>query len=197
MKLFRINTKADITDSVSAFMPGGRIFQAKNDSASTLRNLLSGLAVELFRIDEQMNLMSEDYDINLANQFIDQWESAVGIPDSCFDGTGTLQERRQTVLAKFAKMNLTTEQDFIDLAALFGVNITIIQGATVGTFPMTFPFVFFPSGTAARFTMFVDFDTVLETFPLEFPIPFGNSTIGLIECLFNKLKPANVEIIYT
>jgi len=181
-KLFKVVTQDEMTDSLAAFMPGGRVFASKGDNDSTLRKYLDGLAVELSRIDEQMNLMSEDHDINLTVQFLEQWESAVGIPDDCFNATGTIEERRINVLAKLARMNLTTEQDFIDLAAFLGVTITIDHGAT--------------ATKADRFTMIVNFAISLETFPYTFPFSFGDATQGLIECIFNKLKPANVLIIY-
>jgi uncharacterized protein YmfQ (DUF2313 family) len=196
MKLFRINTKDDITNSTAAFMPGGRIFAAKNEENSTLRNYLKGLSSELFRIDEQMNLMSEDYDVNLTVQFIEQWESAVGIPDSCFDNTGTLVERRQNVLAKIAKMNLNTTQDFIDLASIFGVEVEVRTGISEITFPLTFPVIMFTTEKEARFTMIIKFTSETEVFPFTFPITFGSQAIALVKCLFNKLKPANVQIIY-
>jgi uncharacterized protein YmfQ (DUF2313 family) len=196
MRLFRKNTPTDITDSTAAFMPNGRTFGGKNRSDAILRKLLSGMSLELYRIDEQMELMAEDYDINVTTQFLPQWEAAVSIRDSCLDGTGTLEERRQAVLAKLAGMNLTTDQDFIDLAAIFGVTVTISQGADIGLFPMTFPFPLVGSAKEAKFTMIVGFDTELETFPYVFPFIFGDATRGLIECIFNKLKPANVQIIY-
>ena len=156
-----------------------------------------GLACELFRVEEQMNLISFEHDINVTTQFIDEWESAVGIPDACLSGAGTLEDRRRDILVKLAKMNVTTAQDFIDLAAEFGIVVTIIPGAIAGTFPMIFPLMFFPSGKAARFTMIVDFPAALEVFPLTFPIPFGDGIIGVIKCLFNRVRPANVQIIYT
>ena len=195
MKLFKIKTKDEMTNSLAAFMPSGRIFSDKDEENTTLRKYLTGLAIELFRIDEQMNVMSEDYDINLTTEFIDQWESAVGIPDNCFNSTNDIDERRQNVLTKLARMNLTTEQDFIDLAALYGFNITVESGFTLGShFTMTFPITL--SGKEDRFTMIVTFETTLETFPLTFPIPFGETGISLVQCLFNRLKPANVKIIY-
>lgn len=196
MRLFRKNTPSDITDSTAAFMPNGRVFGGKNRGDAILRKLLNGLSLEFYRIDEQMELMAEDYDINVSIQFLPQWEAAVGIPDSCLDGTGTLEERRKAVLAKLAGMNLTEDQDFIDLAAIFGVTVTITQGSTVGIFPMTFPFILFGTAKEAKFSMIVTFDTPLETFPYTFPFIFGDATRGLIECIFNKLKPANVQIIY-
>ncbi len=196
MKLFRINTKDDITNSVAAFMPNGRTFAAKNETDSTLRKFLSGISLELFRIDEQMNLISQDHDINLTVEFIEQWESAVGIPDDCFDTTGTLAERRIQVLAKLANMNVTTAQDFITLAALFGVNVTITPGNVASTFPMQFPIIFFGSAKEAKFTMVVNLPTDSNSFPFTFPLLFTESANNLIQCLFNKLKPANVQIIY-
>lgn len=196
-KLFKVPTKEEMTNSVAAFMPDGRIFAAKNQENTNLRKLLEAFSLEFFRMDETMNLISEDYDINATTELIGRWESAVGIPDDCLKGTGTLTERRRDVLAKFAMMNLTTEQDFIDLAALYGVVVTVTAGSIGNTYPMTFPYLLFESGKAARFTMIVDFDTVLETYPLTFPYTYGDATQGLIECLFNKSKPSNVQIIYT
>jgi uncharacterized protein YmfQ (DUF2313 family) len=196
MKLFKKQTETSITNSTSAFMPGGRAFIAKGRDGSILRKFLQGVSKELFRIDEQMNLMSEDYDINAATQFIQQWESAVGIPDDCFDGTGTIEDRRKAVLAKLAKMNLTTEQDFIDLASFFGVSLTIASGTEASVFPMTFPIILFGTAKEAKFTMVVVFDTAIDGFPFTFPFVFTESANNLIQCLFNKLKPANVQIIY-
>lgn len=196
MRLFKNNNLDETTNSLAAFMPGGRVFAGKNRDGATLRKYLTGLAIELKRVEEMMNLISHEYDITVTTEFINEWESAVGIPDDCFDGTGTLEDRRKAVLAKFALMNLTTEQDFIDLAALFGVNITITTGIDEIRFPFTFPVLMFSTEKAARFTMLIEFDTVLETFPFTFPIPFGEGIIGLIRCLFDKLKPANVRIIY-
>jgi uncharacterized protein YmfQ (DUF2313 family) len=195
-KVFEVQTKETMTDSVTAFMPGGRVFAGKNRGEATLRKYLSGLAIELFRIDEQMNLMSEDHDITKTTQFIEQWESAVGIPDDCFLGNGTLIERRRDVLAKFAKMNLTTDQSFIDLAALFGITVTITPGGDEYVFPLSFPISLIATQKEARFTMVVRFPGESEVFPLAFPIAFGFPAINLIKCLFNKSKPGNVQIIY-
>lgn len=196
MKLFRKNTQDDITNSTVAFMPGGRVFSGKNRIDSNLRKFLNGLSKEFFRIDEQMNLMSEDHDINKTVQFIERWESAVGIPDDCFNANGTLAERRLQVLAKLARMNLTSEQDFIDLATLFGLNVTIRSGKEASTFPMTFPIILFDTEKEAKFTMIVEFESLIEGFPFTFPFVFAESKNNLIKCLFNKLKPANIQIIY-
>ena len=54
MKLFKKQTEASITNSTSAFMPGGRAFIAKGRDGSILRKFLQGVSKELFRIDEQI-----------------------------------------------------------------------------------------------------------------------------------------------
>lgn len=196
MKLFKQNTQNDITNSTAAFMPNGRVFAAKHEIDSDLRKFLNGLSKEFFDIDEQINLMSQDHDINETVEFMDRWESAVGIPDDCFDTNKTLEERRTQVLAKLAKMNLTTEQDFIDLATLFGVNVTIRSGKDASTFPMVFPIILFDTEKEAKFTMVVEFDSATNGFPFTFPITFTDNENELIQCLFDKLRPANVQIIY-
>ena len=195
--LFKQHTKEEHATSLAHFLPNGRVFAKKNIDGSTLFKFIMGLACELYRIEERMNLIAFEHDINATTQFIDEWESAVGIPDDCLSGAGTLEERRSAILTKIAKMNVTTLQDFIDLAAEFGITPTIETGAASGLFPMTFPFILFDSPKQARFTMVIDFPTTLEVFPLTFPIPFDDCIIGVVKCLFDRVKPANVQILYT
>lgn len=197
MKLFRQHTKEEQADSLAHFLPNGRPFAKKWEESSNLRRFIMGLACELFRVEEKMNLISEEYDVRTTTLFIDEWESAVGIPDRCLSGSGTLEERRRDVLIKLAKMNVTTVEDFVALAAEFGITVTVTPGAVHGVFPMVFPIMFFSTAKEARFTMIVDFPSALEVFPLTFPIPFGDGAISVIKCLFSRLRPANVQIIYT
>lgn len=53
------------------------------------------------------------------------------------------------------------------------------------------------SEKAAKFTMIVEFAVdPEEQFTYIFPFPFGNDLILILECLFNKIKPANTQIIF-
>jgi len=196
-RLFGTHTQAAHGDSLAHFMPGGRIFSKKWTDASVLRRFLLGLAAELQREEERMSLIYDEYDMSTTTNLIEEWESAVGIPDDCFSGAGSLADRRKAVLAKFAMMNITKEQDFIDLAAIFGVTITLEYGTTHGVFPLTFPLTFFSSAREARFTLIIDFPGALApTFPLTFPILFGASEYALVRCILEHLKPANVQLIF-
>ena len=133
--------------------------------------------------------------------FLEEWEASVGIPDDCFDTSGTIAERRLNIIAKFALMNVQTRQDFIDLAALFGFTVIIemVEDLGADTFPLTFPFTFqFSDPLVTNFVIFVTFigagPVVAPGFPYTFPILFAPPGINIVQCLFNKLKPVDVKI---
>lgn len=193
--IFARRNVEEYTDSLSSYLPGGELFEAKNIQDSNFRKLLRGMAGELYRA----NGLLREYDIlpDETIKFISEWESALGIPDDCFSGNGTIEERRRDVLVKLAASGIQTNQDFVDLAALFGVTVTVTAGVEEITFPLVFPVLMFSTNKEARFTIIVEF-TAPDTsrFPLTFPILFGTDEIGLLECVFNKLKPANCNIIF-
>ena len=185
------------------FLPGGRLFVQKGRSNSNLYKLLSGLGNEFFNANTLIERFLFDIFPNQTELLIDEWESAVGIPDDCFPGTGTLAERRQHVLAKLASLGVTTVDDFVNLANILGVTVTVTNGVdelSASQFPMTFPF---------------ELDTtpvVPSTFTMVFPFILGGDTIEdakrfeivvyhvgpqpLIRCLFTKLKPAHCTITF-
>lgn len=163
-------------DSLARYFPGGALFASRAVDGSTFRRLIVGLAGELFRSNGFIKEYCEELLPDETVKFIDEWESAVGIRDDCFTGTGTLDERRRDILVKLASSGIQTVQDFIDLADLFGITVTV---------------------TGSRFTITVNFIvTAAEEFPYIFPLPFGNEQIAILECLFNLLKPANCKVIF-
>lgn len=197
MSLFGTHTSTEQTNSLAAYLPPGDVFGASYEQGTNLRNLLIGLAAELYRVETTMNAIKYDHDPINTTQLITYWEAALGIPDSCIQiGGQTLAQRRNNVIAKFAKMNIITSSDFISLAALFGFTVTITAGKDVGVFPIPFPCWFFPSAKVARFTMIVTFPASQYVFPLAFPCNFSSPLTNIVQCLFNKLKPANVQVLY-
>ena len=187
----------DHTDALAQYLPDGRTFEAKNIGDSNLRQLLEGLAGEVRKAQGYICTLEREYYPDTTTLFIEEWEKAVGIPDSCFTGTESIEARRRDVAAKLGKMFVQTEQDFIDLAAHFGVAVTIFQGSTIGEFPYTFPFLLLDNAASARYTIVIEFTEIPPgAFPYTFPFIFGEDIIGLLECLFNKVKPANCNIIF-
>lgn len=195
MILFERRNVEQYATSLAAYMPNGEIFASKNIQNSNFRKLLRGLAIELFRANGYLR----EYDVlpDETEKFLDEWESAVGIPDSCFSGSGDFEERRRDILIKLSSSGIQTEQDFIALAALFGVSVEIVPGAIPGVFPMVFPIYLFDSEKEARFTIIIRFTVeAVNRFPFTFPFTFGDAEIAILECLFNKLKPANCNLIF-
>ena len=157
---------------------------------------LKGLAGELFLADGYLRTYEQEIIPDQTVLFLEEWESAVGIPDDCFAGTADIDTRRTRVLVKLAALGVQTAQDFVDLATLFGITVTVGSALPSSIFPFTFPILFL-TPTEARFTILVTFTvTINNSFPLVFPFVFGDPIIGILECLYSKLKPANCDLIF-
>jgi len=172
------------TDSLARYLPGGRLFEAAHIDGTNLRSLIEGFSMELFRVNGLIKEYCEEILPDETVKFISEWESAVGIPDDCFLGTGTIDERRTDVIVKLASAGIQTNQDFIDLAATFGVTVIVQNGTEHGVLPLTLPFILFSDRKEVRNTIFV-------TFTAGTP-----EQIAILECLFNKLKPATAIVIF-
>ena len=197
MRLFNRRDIEQYTDSLADYLPGGLLFASKSVQSSNFRKLLKGMSGELFRSNGLLKTYNDEIIPDQTVKFIDEWENTLGIPDDCFRGTGTIDERRRDVLVKLASLGIQTKQDFIDLAALLGVAVTVESGSRRGTFPLVFPVVFFDSVKAARFTIIITFTVEpANRFPYTFPFVFSGEVIAILECLFNKLKPSNCKLVF-
>ncbi len=183
--------------TLASYFPSGRAFGSVARQGTVSSDLLLGLAQELLRSEDLVQEFRDEILPDETILFLSEWESAVEIPDDCFLGGGTDDERRRDVLAKLVSLGVQTNADFVTLANLYGLNVTITGGSVHGAFPFEFPIILFPSGRHARHTMVVDVDLPVGlTFPYTFPISFGDADTILLECLFNKLKPANVDVLF-
>lgn len=195
VKIFEPHSLEQHAQAIANFLPSGRLFVAKNVRDSVYRMILRGLAHTEQDAESLLITFADELDISTTTAFLEPWERTLGIPDECFDTNTTLEIRRQQVLIKLAALGVQTEQDFIDLAAMYGVRIAINSGIQHYAFTMIFPIIFFDTAKDARFTMVVFYETpVASTFTLTFPFVFGGAAIPVIECLFRKLVPANVDL---
>jgi len=183
--------------TLANYLPGGRVFGAKNIGTSNLRALLRGLAGEMIRVDEALYAFRDDINPTTTLYFLDEWEVALGIPDSCFTGMGSIEERRRDITLKLAALSIQTAGDFEALGPLLGIYVSVKACAPYAIFPMKFPIVFRSSAKEARFTILVEYpSSSVSTFPLTFPFIFGAVGLGTLKCLFEKLKPANCDLIF-
>lgn len=190
------------TSALARFMPLGKLWRAFRIESTISSKLLRGIAHEMVRIDDTIRLLESEMLPDTTTMFLDEWERAVGIPDSygCLKGTGTIAERRDRVLVKLASLGVQTASDFVDLAAVFGVVVTIQGGAYYAlhmaayTPPSHTPYIDLTDDKTARHTIVVEFGIEEgNTYPLEYPYLFGSSGLSLLECIFDRVKPANCQ----
>lgn len=197
MSFVETRTQEQQADKLATYLPNDRLYQAKNRDGSNLRKILLGLAQQWLDFRGLINEVYDEYDPRSTTDLIEEWETFVGIPDSCISNKGTLEERRNNVLLKLAGINATTAKQFENVAAALGYTVTVTNGVDVGTLPATFP-VPLVSAATAPFVIVVNLDASLApaTFPLSFPISLTSNAPKILECFFNKLKPANTVVVF-
>ena len=182
----------DIRKSANAladYMPNGHMFAAKNIYNSNFRQLLRGLAWELFTAQGYLTELENEYFPDTTTLFLSEWEQALGIPDDCFSGGGTLIERRRDIIVKMSLLSVQTLPEFVALAAVFNVVVTILAGNDPLVVPAITPI------RNARYTIVVQY-TAAYKFPYTFPLHFGSEAIANLKCIFEKIKPANCQVLF-
>ena len=186
MELFSLE---DHALALADYLPNGKLFEAKNIDGSNIKQLITGISGELFNAQGFIKTLNDEFTPDLTNLFLSEWESALGIPDDCFDGSGTNDKRRSEILIKLASQGVQTTQDFVSLALMFGITVTVESGTDSS--------LVFATERDAKFTIVVTFSgAAVAVFPYTFPFVFGGSGLVVVECLFNKLKPANCQVIF-
>lgn len=203
-------TLEEQTNSLAAYLPLGKLWGAKNQEDTVTRGLLQGLSGELIRNSALLAEYREEILPDRTVLFLSEWERALGIPDDCFTGVGTDDERRNDILAKLTSLGVQSAEDMRLLALqVYNIDITIKNPRKSGenVFPYTFnptgeedgngdggSLVFNLSDREARFQIIIQYNNlpIAVLFPFTFPISFGTRESKIIECLLTKLRPANV-----
>jgi uncharacterized protein YmfQ (DUF2313 family) len=195
-QLFDPKTNEEHTQSIANLLPSDPVFLSKNLNDSNFRQYLRIFAPEMSRFEDVMLEISREHDINEASVYLKDWETAVGIPDDCFFGNGTLEERRLHVIIKLACMNVDSDQDIIDLAAKLGKTITIRPISDNVLPPYTIPMI--PTALPeARFVWLITGDNVQPAYP-PYAIPHSLEVGDVIlTCVIEKIKPAYVRVVFS
>jgi len=195
--LIQNNSQIPQTNILASYLRNDRLHQAKNINGTNLRKLLLGLAEGLLDFNNNLNIYTNEADIRKATNLIEEWERTFGIPDCCLKNEGTLQERRNNILIKLAGLQGTLIEQFEYVINLLGYSgIQVIAALDFITYPLRYPFPYFTE-EQALFTIYIILPPELSptVYPLPYPIPY-NSIISKLECIFNKLKPANVKLVW-
>lgn len=111
------------TDFLANFLPNGRLTHAKFVESTNLRKYLKGKAAEFKRLNDLFVTFLSELDPRSTTLFIENWESAIKIPDNCIPIASTIEDRRENVVLKLVSLSVQTEQDFKDLALTLGFTI--------------------------------------------------------------------------
>lgn len=190
-------TQTQQTDILAQYLRDDRLHQAKNNDQSVLRRILLGLASEWLNFRNKINEVSNEYNPTSTTKLIEEWEKFVGIPDSCIAIASTIEQRRLNILLKLAGVNVSTEKQFKNIALILGYNIEVSNGVSTSTFPLTLPFLLI-SEASAPFTIVITLPASLKPagFPLTLPFILTSGQPAILNCLFNKIKPANTQLYF-
>ncbi len=195
--MLKERTQTQQADILAQYLRGDNLHEAKNREDSTLRKILIGLASEWLNFRSKINEVSNEYNPKTTTKLIEEWEQFVGIPDNCIPVASTIEQRRLNVLLKLAGINATTEKQFKNGASILGYNIEVSNGVSTSTFPLTLPFLLI-SEASAPFTIVITLPSSIKPsgFPLTFPFTLTSQQPAILDCLFNKLKPANTQLFF-
>lgn len=219
--LFKPLSRNDEQFLLASHMPQGKLFEQIFDVDDDFGKLLLALATEFVRAQVIKDSLFDEMDITKTNELLENWEESVAIPDDCFTTNISLSQRKNQVLQKFSKYGgVQLSGDFIRVALSFGFVVEIKTGSKRGTFPLEFPTPFFLDTKSARHAFFIilvqspideedvnfsipfpyifgDFVDAVESegFPIPFPFSFNKGNKEFLQCIFDKLAPANVKVI--
>lgn len=194
--LFKTPELEETTQQLANCLPNGRAWDNKNQHDSNIRKLIRSCAKSFNIIQTYIEHLAMEYDINLTSDLLPDWETSVGLPDSCLTEITDLVQRRERVITKLRKIPVVTKNDIETLIfEAFGNTIEVTPGADVEVFPLSFPLTF--SSTSSRFKLYVNIiDIGLGIgFPYAFPYAFSFTNEDKIRCLIRSVIPANVILI--
>lgn len=183
----RVPTLVEVHQSLAAYLPGGPLWESGTVPGTNLNALLVGLSGAMLDIETFNYIyLTEFIPSGEGTSFLEDWERALAIPDECFPGPQQPNRniRRLHVLVKLASLGVQTVADFTRLATIIGYPGTLVQSGIDAGIPE-------PDG---QFTVVVKLADEGIGFPSAFPIPFYSNQQTIVECLFNKLIPANCAL---
>ena len=191
-------TAADYLAQLQALLPQGFAWPRQADAALT--KLLLAWADELARVDGRAADLVEEADPRTTAELLADWERVAGLPDPCVAALGVSQtaaQRRAALVAKLTTIGGQSAAYYIALAASLGYTITVTE------------FSPFQAGSDAGDALtndgwrFVWQVNAPEASIVEFSA--GRSSAGeplrawgneLLECVINRLKPANTYVLF-
>lgn len=189
---------ADYLHQLQALLPHGPAWP--RDDTAALSRLLAALATELARVDGRaMQLVEEADPRTVAELFADR-ERVTGLPDACavaFGGDQSMSQRRAALVGRLTTMGGQSSAYYVGLAAALGYASTISEFSEHSVNDNVEHPLY---GAAWNFAWQVNaaLNTVTE-FTIDSTVDDPLATWGnaLLECVINRLKPAQTTVLFS
>lgn len=202
MSCFQLSPRGDALATLQKHFPVGEAWHAVRMAGKVAYRLLQGIGDSFEDANEALCRMAAELNPYTTSELITEWETAVGLPDPCLPNADTLDERRKQVQFRLEKRRWSTAQDWHDLAALFGLEITITPGWRVqkpALYPFCYPKSYIYLERLGRFHVYIDViggcgdSGYTYTYPLTYNL---TGKCDAFRCLIERVKPANVVVVW-
>jgi uncharacterized protein YmfQ (DUF2313 family) len=106
-------------------LPPGLAWPREPDAVLT--KLLASIADGLARVDARAVRLMVETDSRSTLELIEEWETAVGLPDACIGPLDDIAERRDLATRRHTDDGGQSVAHFVALAAALGYEITIVE----------------------------------------------------------------------
>ncbi|MFA7135601.1 MAG: putative phage tail protein [Bacteroidales bacterium] len=156
--------------------------------------ILMAFAVELEKFEERVTALRQEAIPGLSRELLPEWETDLGLPDTCSPLAGTMEERARIAHAKYTGNYYGQNKEFfIEYAASLGANISIKEYSGTGS-------IFRVSVNRVSRMPITGIDgSRLWSRQAKYRwtvtvLSLDNVSLDYLKCRFNQLKPAHTEI---
>lgn len=188
---------------LEAHLPTGALWRGFRITGKVMYRL-AGAFARLF--DDQSSALCrlvQELSPYSTEEMIREWETAVGLPDSCFPPARDLKERRARVVMRLARRRYTTIESWYQLASLMGIDVKITPGNFLKCdqgFSYDFPLVFGGEIKGGVYRVYIEANECQSSkgFPYQFPLVFGETSSKCAEfrCIIERIRPSYCIVIW-
>lgn len=165
-------------DQLLALLPPGSLWEALRRGPNW-RGMLLTCGDTLARVHAAILRLRREADPRSTTELLPEWEASCGLPDGCIPGGGSIQQRRNAVVARLTATGGASPQYYIDVAAKLGFTITV-ENVSPNVWR-----IHAPEETVIEMTCNDTCNDALRT--------WGNEQL---ECVMNRIKHAHTDLLF-